>query len=128
LTDTRYLNLQGVFMKSQQRGLSLISLLFVAGVLVFGGVIAAQVAPTLIELQAITKAAKKSVAGATTVQEVRTAFDKAQAIDDFKSISGKDLEVTKNGDKVVASFAYNKEIHLGGPAYLLLKYSGSTGQ
>ena len=53
-------------------------------------------------------------------------FDKAAAIDDIKSISGKDLDVTKEGDKVVVKFAYQREIHLVGPAYLLLKYSGQS--
>lgn len=113
-------------MKSQQRGLSLISLLFVGGTLAFFGVIGAQVIPTLIEFQAIGKAVTKAVAAGNSVAEIRNNFDKAQAIDDFKAISGKDLEVTKNGDKIVASFAYTKEIHLGGPAYLTLKYAGTS--
>jgi Domain of unknown function (DUF4845) len=113
-------------MKSQQRGLSLISLLFVGGVLAFCGVIGAQVVPTLIEYQAISKATNKVAAQGGTVVEIRNNFDKAQAIDDFKAVAGKDLEVSKNGDKVVVSFSYQKEIHLGGPAYLLLKYAGSS--
>lgn len=113
-------------MKSQQRGLSLIGLLFVGGVLAFCGVIAAQVVPTAIEYQAILKATNKVAAQGGTVVEIRNNFDKAQAIDDFKAIAGKDLEVTKNGDKVVVSFSYQKEIHLGGPAYLTLKYAGSS--
>ena len=113
-------------MKSQQRGLSLIGLLFVGGILAFFGVIGAQVIPTLIEYQAIGKAVTKAVTTGNSVAEIRGNFDKAQAIDDFKAISGKDLEVTKNGDKIVASFAYQKEIHIGGPAYLTLKYAGSS--
>jgi hypothetical protein len=113
-------------MKSQQRGLSLIGLLFVGVVLAFAGVVGAQVAPTLIEYQAINKATNKAAAQGGTIVEIRNNFDKAQAIDDFKAIAGKDLEITKNGDKVVVSFAYQKEIHLGGPAYLLLKYSGAS--
>jgi hypothetical protein len=60
------------------------------------------------------------------VPEVRAIFDRAQAIDDFQSVSGKDLEVKKDGDKVVVSFAYDREIHLFGPAYLLLKYRGQS--
>jgi hypothetical protein len=34
--------------------------------------------------------------------------------------------VTKQGDKVVVRFAYDKEIPLFGPAYLLIKYRGSS--
>lgn len=112
-------------MKSTQRGISFIGILFVGGVLAFAGVIAAQVFPTLVEFQAINKAAKKSAEG-NTVPEVRSIFDKAAQIDDIKSISGKDLEVTKVGDKTVVGFAYNKEIPIGGPAFLLLKYAGNS--
>lgn len=111
--------------KTRQRGVSFIGLLFVGGVLVFGGIVAAQVFPTLIEYQAIEKAANKSKDGAS-VAEVRKIFDKARDIDDIKSISGKDLDVSKEGDKTVVAFAYSKEIHLGGPAFLLLKYSGRS--
>ena len=112
-------------MKSKQRGISFIGILFVGGVLAFSGVIAAQVFPTLVEFQAITKAASKAQAG-NTVVEVRSIFDKAAQIDDITAIRGKDLDVTKEGDKTVVSFAYNKEIHIGGPAYLLLKYTGKS--
>lgn len=112
-------------MKHQQRGLSFIGLLFVGGVLAVAGILAAQVIPTLIEFQAITKAASKATEG-NTVAEVRSIFDKAAAIDDIASISGKDLEITKEGDKTVVAFAYTREIHMAGPAYLLLKYNGRS--
>lgn len=112
-------------MKSKQRGISFIGILFVGGVLAFSGVIAAQVFPTLIEFQAITKAATKAQVG-NTVPEIKGIFDKAAQIDDISSISGKDLVVTKENDKIVVAFAYNKEIHIGGPAYLLLKYAGRS--
>lgn len=115
-------------MKSKQRGISFMGLLFVGIVLAFVGVIGAQVAPTLIELQAIRKAANKAANEGATPPEVRRIFDAAAAIDDFKAVTGKDLDITKVGDKVVVAFAYNKEIHLGGPAYLLLKYAGTTAK
>ncbi|RYX97669.1 MAG: DUF4845 domain-containing protein [Comamonadaceae bacterium] len=112
-------------MKHRQRGISFIGILFVGGVLAFAGVMAAQVFPTLVEYQAITKAVTKASSGAT-VGEVRAAFDRAAAIDDIKSIAGKDLEITKQGDQTVVSFAYQREIHIGGPAFLTLKYAGRS--
>ena len=112
-------------MKTKQRGISFIGVLFVVGVLAFVGVIGAQALPTMLEFQAITKAANKAKEGGT-VPEVRAIFDKAAQIDDIKTITGKDLEVTKEGDKTVVAFAYRKEIHIGGPAYLLLKYAGRS--
>ncbi|QKO21007.1 DUF4845 domain-containing protein [Rhodoferax sp. BAB1] len=113
-------------LKSAQRGITFIGLLFIGGILAVSGVILAQIVPTAIELQAIHKAAKKAAAEGGTVADVRAVFDRAAAIDDIKSISGKDLTVTKNGDKVVVSFAYEREIHLTGPAWLTLKYEGQT--
>ncbi|WP_411880234.1 DUF4845 domain-containing protein [Polaromonas sp. YR568] len=112
-------------MKRQQRGISFIGLLFVCVVLVCAGILAAQVLPTLIELQNITKAVNRAKEGSTVV-EVRTLFDKSAQIDDIKSITGKDLEITKEGDKTVVAFAYTREIHMAGPAFLLLKYNGKS--
>src|SRR5690606_10064317 len=110
---------------ARQRGISFIGLVFVAIVLACAGVVVAQVVPTLIEYQAIDKAANKAKEG-TTVPEVRAICDRAQAIDDFKSVSGRDLDVQKVGDKVVVAYAYEREIHLFGPAYLVLKYKGQS--
>ena len=112
-------------LKSRQSGVSLLGFLFVGGVLASLGVLGAQAFPTVLEYQAALKAVQKASAG-NTVGEVKTIFDKAAQIDDINSIAGKDLTVTKEGDKVVVSFAYNKEIHMFGPAYLLLKYAGRS--
>jgi predicted transcriptional regulator len=111
--------------KSRQKGISFLGLLFVVGVLACAGVLAAQAFPTVLEYQAALKAIEKAKS-ANTVPEVRVIFDKAAQIDDITAIRGKDLEITKNGDKIVVKFAYNKEIHMFGPAYLLLKYVGET--
>ncbi|MBL8337042.1 MAG: DUF4845 domain-containing protein [Rhodoferax sp.] len=112
-------------LKSRQRGISFIGLLFVGAVLAVTGVVAAQVAPTFVEFQAVGRAANKAAEG-TTVPEVRTLFDKAATIDNITSIKGADLEVTKENDRTVVIFAYQREIHLVGPAYLTLKYSGRS--
>ncbi len=110
-------------LRAGQRGITFIGLLFIGGILAVSGVIAAQVVPTLIELQAIHKAAGKAREG-STVTDVRAIFDKAAAVDDIKSIRGADLEVGKEGEKVVIRYAYEREIHLAGPAWLTLKYEG----
>ncbi|HCX82540.1 MAG: DUF4845 domain-containing protein [Curvibacter sp. RIFCSPHIGHO2_12_FULL_63_18] len=111
--------------KSKQRGISFIGLIFVGGVLAMAGVVAAQVFPTVLEFMAVQKAVQRASAGQSVV-EVRSIFDKATEIDAISSITGKDLEVGKQGDKVVVSFAYQREIHLVGPAFLTLKYTGQS--
>ena len=112
--------------RGPQRGISFLGMLFFGGIVACLFVVGAQVVPTLIEYQAISKAAKKAANEGSTVPEVRKVFDLAGAIDNISSISGKDLNVTKEGDKIVVTFAYNREIHLAGPAFLLLKYEGRS--
>ena len=115
----------GIRSRARQRGISFIGLLFVGTVVACVMVVAAQVFPTVVEYQAITKAVNKASTG-NTVAEVRMIFEKASAIDDISSLKPADLDITKNNDKVVVAFAYTREIHLAGPAYLVLKYSGRS--
>ena len=42
------------------------------------------------------------------------------------SITGKDLVVTKENEKVVVSFAYDKEVELVKPVFLLIKFEGRS--
>ncbi len=111
--------------RSGQRGLSFLGLLFIGGLLAVAAVVALQVAPTVMEYKAVGEAATKASAG-KSVAEVRAIFDKMAQVNDIKSISGKDLDISKQGDRVVVGFEYEREIHLAGPAYLTLKYSGTS--
>ena len=115
----------GFGLRSRQGGISFIGLLFVVGVLACVGILAAEAFPTVVEYQAALKAAQKASQG-NTVAEVRQIFDRAADIDDIHSVTAKDLDISKDGDRVVVKFAYNKEIHMFGPAYLLLKYAGQS--
>lgn len=112
--------------KSKQRGISFVGLVFVAAILAMAGVVAAQVFPTAMEFLAIEKAAQKAATDGQTPAEIRMVFDKSAAINDIRSISGKDLDISKQGDKVVVAFSYEREIHLAGPAFLTMKYEGRS--
>jgi sensor histidine kinase regulating citrate/malate metabolism len=111
--------------KARQAGISFFGLVFVIAVLAGVGVLVAQAVPTMLEFQAVVKA-MEAAKTAGSPQEVRTAFEKAAAVDDIKSVTSKDLEITKANDRNVVKIAYNKEIHMFGPAYLLLKYAHQT--
>lgn len=113
-----------------QRGISLFGLLFWAIVIGFVGYIAVVVFPTVNEYFTIKRAVDKIAAEApATVPEVRSAFERQRAIEySISSISGQDLDITKENDRLVISFAYEKEIPIAGPVYLLLKYEGSSRQ
>ena len=114
--------------RRQQRGMSLIGLMAWAIIIGFIGYVAVRVLPTLNEYLTIQRAVDRVAAESpATVAEVRKAFDKQKDIEySISSISGKDLEVTKENDKLVIRFAYDKEIPLVEPVYLLMKYKGRS--
>ncbi len=113
---------------ARQRGLSLIGLLFWAIVVGFAGYILVRAVPTVNEYTTIQRAVDKIAAAPPgTVGEIRTAFDRQKNIEyAISSISGKDLEITKENDRVVIRYAYQKEIELIAPVFLLLKYEGRS--
>jgi hypothetical protein len=112
--------------RSRQRGLSFIGVIFVGLLAVAAFAIGGQSVPIFLEYHAIGKAAAKASKEGTTVPEIRASFDRAAAIDDISSITGKDLEITKRGDKIIVSFKYSREIALAGPAYLVYRFEDST--
>ena len=115
--------------KSRQKGFTLVSFLMVGILLAMSGIIAAQVLPTFIEYRNVIKAVNRAAAeDAASIAEVRSNFEKNAAVDDINSIQSKDLEITKENGKVVIRFAYQREIHLAGPAWLTMKYTGQSGK
>ena len=63
-----------------------------------------------------------------TVPEARSQFDRATQVEySIQSIKSGDLVISKDGnDKVVIEFAWDKEIDVFGPVYLLIKYRGKS--
>ena len=114
--------------RKDQRGITLFGLMFWAIVVGFVALVGMRVLPTMNEYFTIQKAVKKVAnEGGGTVPEIRNAFDKQKEIEySIQSITGKDLVITKENDKIVVSFAYDKEIELMKPVYLLIKYEGRS--
>lgn len=110
----------------RQGGFSLFGLLFFGTLLAVLGIVTAQVVPTLIEFQAAKKAIEKAKTESSP-PAIRAAFDRSATIDNIPSLTGKDLVIVKGPkDNHIVSFAYNREIHLAGPGYLLLKYTATA--
>src|SRR5687767_4503696 len=95
-----------------ERGITLIGLLFWAIVVAFVALIIVRVLPTINEYSTILRAVQKIAHEApATVAQAREAFERQKEIEySISSIGGKDLQVTKENDKVVIRFAYDKEV------------------
>src|SRR5664279_3904903 len=111
-----------------QRGVALSGLLFWSIVLILVAVLTMKVTPTFIEYQKILKDIKATAAKAgpdSTVADVRKSFDKFADVDalDFKSSQ---LDISKDGGRIVIEFAYEKRIPLFWNVSLVIDYKGST--
>ena len=114
-------------MRRRQRGITLFGLMAWAIVIGFAALVAVKVLPTLNEYFTIKRTVSKVATEGSTVPEIRAAFQRQKDIEySITSISPKDLTITKENDKVVVSFAYDKEVEIVAPVFLLIKYEGRS--
>ena len=113
-----------------QRGVALSELIFWGIIIALVAILGMKVAPTTIEYYKVLKDAKATVnkvGPEATVAEVRKTFDNFANIDslEFKS---EQLDISKDGGKIVASFDYDKKIPLFANVSLVINYKGSTAE
>jgi len=111
---------------NRQRGMSLIGLIFVGLIVVGLLILGAKVVPAVVEYLAIERAVQKIKNEGSTVRDIQTAFERHRTIDDITSISAKDLDITKEGDKVVISYAYQKKIPVLDNVSIVIDFAGTT--
>lgn len=112
-----------------QQGFTLIGLLFWAVIICALALLVMKVAPAVSEYRTIQGMVNKAAhEGGSTVAEIRAAYDRYSQIEyGVEAIkSGRDLDIAKEDDKVVIRFAYDKEIPLFEPVYLLIKFKGQS--
>ena len=111
---------------NRQRGLSLIGLFLVGIIVVLLIALGFKVIPAVVEYIAIERAVQKIKNEGTTVREIQAAFDRHATIDDITSISSRDLDITKEGDRIVISYAYAKKVPVLDNVSLVIDFSGTT--
>jgi hypothetical protein len=113
--------------RNRQRGITLFGLIFWAIFLGFFALVAMKVLPTISEYTTIKRVVNKIAhEGGTSVTDVRNSFEKQKSVEYGISISSKDLDISKENDKIVVKFAYEKEIEIMDPVFLLIKYQGQS--
>lgn len=114
--------------RHRQRGVTLFGLLFWAIFVGFFAYVLIRTLPTVNEYFTVQRLVNQvAAAQPATVAEARASFDRQRDIEySISAIKGADLVVTKENDKVVIAFAYDKEVPIWGPVYLLLKYEGRS--
>lgn len=114
--------------RSSQAGITLIGLLFWAVLLSSAALVLMKVFPAINEYRTIqTMVDKVAQTGGSTVPEIRASFERMRMVEyGVESITGRDLDITKEDDKIVIRFAYDKEVPLIEPVYLLIKFEGHS--
>jgi type II secretory pathway pseudopilin PulG len=116
-------------MRSRQSGLSLVTLIVALFVIALVAIFGMKVVPSFMEFRAAKKAidAIAQQKQGASAQDIRRAFEDRSTIDDISSVNAKDLEITKDGNAVVISFAYRKEVPLFKNVGLYIDYNARSG-
>jgi len=109
-----------------QRGMSLLGLVIVAVIVGFFALMTMRVFPSINEYLTIRKSINQIMkAGPTSAEEIRTAFGRQKEVEySISSLDPKDLQITKNGERLVTRYAYQVEVPIVEPVFLLIKYDG----
>lgn len=114
-------------MKRKQLGVTLTGLLSAAVILAVVALFGMKVVPEIIEFYNIKKVVKKiGNENAGSVADVQKAFDRYSVVDNITAVGAQDLEITKENNKIVIYFAYERKVPLVANASLLLEFSGSS--
>ncbi|MBI5438602.1 MAG: DUF4845 domain-containing protein [Nitrosomonadales bacterium] len=117
-------------MPATQRGLSFSGFIFGAFVLVVLGIFGLKLVPAYMQ-DATVKNLLVAIANDPEMQKaspstIRMSFSKRSSIDDIKAIKAEDIEITKNGDRLVLSASYAVKVPVGGNVSLYLEFNPSS--
>jgi Tfp pilus assembly major pilin PilA len=111
-----------------QRGFTLSGLVFWGIIIALIAVLGMKVAPEVIDYYKIKKIVASTALNSNgkTVPEIRSIYGKYADVDQIQTIKPADLDISKDGNEVVISFAYEKRISLFGNVSLLIDFEGSS--
>ena len=115
----------------QERGLSLVGLIVGLAVVAALGLFAAKLMPAYIEFFQVKKvfaAMEKGGDLGNSPGQIRAAFDRRNAIEDIKSVNGKDLEITKEGGESVVSVSWSVKVPIVYNASACLDFAVTTAK
>ena len=112
----------------KQRGMGVLGIFSILAIIVFGAIVTMKAVPVYLEFFAIKKAftALKAEAKEGTTKQIKDRFDARATIDDIKSITSNDLEISKEGGQTVVNASYQRVVPLFANISLLFDFNAST--
>jgi hypothetical protein len=113
-----------------QRGLTIIGFLGVAMVVIIFALVAFRVLPSYIEYFTVQRALQATLAESPTMTpgDIRRSLERRIAADYVDSVRASDVTVTKEGNQIVATLAWQKILHMAGNASILLEFEASAAR
>ena len=115
--------------RKRQRGLTIIGFVLVIVVVAIFVVVGARMVPAYIEWYSVQKALEKSLATTkdpTAPADLRNTFAKYVATDYIDSVSARDLEVSKQGNEIVASVVWTRKLPLVANVSLFIDFEATA--
>ncbi len=114
--------------RSTQQGLSLMGLIFVFAIVILVAIFGMKLVPSYLEYRSAKNAIDALArSGGATPTDIRRNFESRSVIVGIEAVKPSDLDITKQGNQVVISFAYRKEVPLFSNVGLYIDYRASSG-
>ncbi len=114
-----------------QRGLSIIGFLFVIAVVIVVALVGFRMVPAYIEWYTIQKALEAAVADAgndPSLLNIRKAMERKLSADYADAVTAKDVNVTKNGNTIVAQVSWQKILPMVGNVSILIDFDAEASR
>ena len=113
-----------------QRGLSMIGFLFVAAVLMVCALLAFRMIPAYIEYYTVQRALEEAISSTNDLSQttIRRHVERKLNADYVDSVSAKDVQVTKNGNKITASVSWETKLPLVHNVSLLMEFDAEASR
>ena len=117
-------------MKAKQQGVTVVGMVVIAAAIVFAVVIALKLIPAYVEYATIQNHLRELASAPDTQSgspgEIIGAFNRRAQIDDISSVTGSDLDISKEGGNVILSVEYDKRVHLIGNIDACIVFNASS--
>lgn len=113
-----------------QRGIGILSLLIGGGMFFFVSLLGMKITPDVLgyftALKNIKATAHDPGNSGASVTQIRSSYTTRIQVEGGSSVVAEDLEITKEGNEIVISFAYSKKIPLFANVSLMIDFEGSS--
>lgn len=116
----------------RQRGVTFVGMIFIAGLIILGAIIALKLVPAYIEyatvVQHLREIARSPDARGGSPRDIHVMFSKRAQIDDIRAVTAEDIEVVREGDSVVLTASYQTKVKLFGNLSACIDFEASSSK